>query len=199
MQDLVTCMEEFEYLPFDPALPTLRTLQSAMPASGKLVADFNSASAAGEETLTSFLRQRVFNSLHASVPLSKRLTIAKEPGAKKPGEELTVTEMGRTALKAVINLVEISQCVDLSQLMEHRVVEDCMTSLNPDGIYMKTQKSKLTQKLSLQSIDLQEPYVAVVDMDMIWSMAAPTTGRTTCIRCHPSSLPAMAMLTVSSV
>ena len=130
MQDLVTCMQEFEYLPFDPALPTLRTLQSAMPASGKLVADFNSASAAGEETLTSFLRERVFSkntSLHASVPLSKRLTFAKEPGAKKPGEELTATEMGRTALKAVINLVEISQCVDLPQLLEHRVVEECMT------------------------------------------------------------------------
>ena len=94
-------MQEFEYLPFDPALPTLRTLQSAMPASGKLVANFNSASVAGEETLTSFLRERVFSkntSLHASVPLSKRLTFAKEPGAKKPGEELTATEMGRTAL-----------------------------------------------------------------------------------------------------
>ena len=38
------------------------------------------------------------------------------------------------------------------------------------------QKSKPIQKLSLslQSIDLQEPYVAVVDMDMIWSMADPT-------------------------
>ena len=60
MQNLVTCMHEFHCLPFDPALPTLRTLQSAMAASGKLFADFNSASAAGEETLTSFLRERVF-------------------------------------------------------------------------------------------------------------------------------------------
>ena len=66
-------MQEFEYLPFDPALPTLRSLQSAMPASGKLVANFNSASAVGEETLT------------------KRLTFVKEPGAKKPVEELTAT------------------------------------------------------------------------------------------------------------
>ena len=101
MQDLVTCMQEFEYLPFDPALPTLCTVQSAMPASGKLVANFNSASAVGKETVTSFLREPVFSkntSLHASIPLSKRLTFAKEPGAKKPGEELTATEMGRTAL-----------------------------------------------------------------------------------------------------
>ena len=152
MQDLVTCMQEYEYLPFDPALPTLRTLQSAMPTYGKLVADFNSAPVAGEETLTSFLRERVFSkniSLHASVPLSKRLTFAKELGATKPGEELTATEMGRTALKAVINLVEISQCVDLPQLLEYRVVEECMTLFNSDGIYRERQKSKLTQKLSL--------------------------------------------------
>ena len=112
-----------------------------MPASGKLVADFNSARAAGEETLTSFLRERVFSkntSLHASVPLSKRLTFAKEPGSKKPGEALTATavEMGRTALKAVINLVEISQCVDLPQLLEHRVVEECMTLFNSNGTYI---------------------------------------------------------------
>ena len=80
-------------------------------------------------------------SLHASVPLSKRLTFAKEPGAKKSGKELTATEMGRTALKAVINLVEISQYVDLPQLLEHRVVEEYMTLFNSDGIYRKTQRA----------------------------------------------------------
>ena len=90
--------------------------------SGKLVADFNSARAAGEDKLTSFLRERVFSkstSLHASVPLSKRLTFAKEPGTKKPRKELTATdvEMGRTARKAVINLVEVSRIVDLLQLL----------------------------------------------------------------------------------
>ena len=121
-----------------------------MSASGKLVADFNSAAAAGVETLTGFLRERVFSkntSLHASVPLSKRLTFAKESGAKKSGEELTATEMERTALKAVINLVEISQWVDLPQLLEHRVVEECMTLFNSNGTYRKTQKNKLIQKL----------------------------------------------------
>ena len=115
-----------------------------MPASGKLVADFNSARAAGEETLTSVLRERVFSkntSLHASVPLSKRLTFAKEPGAKKPGEELTATavEMGRTAVKAGINLVEVSQLVDLPQLLEHRAAGECMILFNSNGTYRKKQ------------------------------------------------------------
>ena len=57
-----------------------------MPASGKLIADFNPARAAGEK-LTSFLRERVFSkntTIHASVPLSKRLIFVKEPGTNKP-------------------------------------------------------------------------------------------------------------------
>jgi len=140
-----------------------------MLASGKIVADFNSALAAGDKTLTSFSRERVFSkntSLHASVPLSKQLTFAKEPGAKKPGEEITAiaVQMGRTALKAVINLVEVSQHVDLPKLLEDRVVEECMTLFNSNGTYTETQKSKLIQK---QCVDIQEPYVAVVDVDMI--------------------------------
>ena len=86
-----------------------------------------------------FLRERVFSkntSRHASVPLSKRLTFANEPGVKKKTEEelaATAVEMGRTALKAVINLVEIGQCVDLPQLLEHRVVDGCMTLFNSNG------------------------------------------------------------------
>ena len=48
-----------------------------------------------------------------------------------------------------------------------------MAIFNSKGTY-KTQKSKLTQKLSVQYVDLQEPYVALVDMGMIWSMATPT-------------------------
>ena len=90
--------------------------------------DLVSSLRTGVETLTRVLRERVFSkntSLHASDLLSKPLTFAKEPGVKKPGEELTATaaEMERTALKAVINLVEVIQLVDLSKLLENRVVE----------------------------------------------------------------------------
>jgi len=49
-----------------------------------------------------------------------------------------------------------------------------MILFNSNGTHRKTQKSKLTQKLSLQYVDLQEPYVALVDMSMIWSIATPT-------------------------
>lgn len=128
VQDLVACMQEFDSFPFDPASPILRTLQSAMPATDELIADFNSALAAGEDKLTRFLRERVFSkdiSIYASVPLSKRLTFAKGTTTTKPGEDLKAKamEMGRDALKAVINLVDVSNLVDLTELLEHRVVE----------------------------------------------------------------------------
>ena len=85
-----------------------------MPASDEFNADFNSALAAGEEKLTRFLRERVFNkdtSIHASIPLSKRLTFAKGTDMTKLGEDLKATaiEMEQDALKAVINLVEVSK------------------------------------------------------------------------------------------
>ena len=46
-----------------------------------------------------------------------------------------------------------------------------MAVFTSNSTHRKTQQSKLIQKLSMQYI---EPYVASVDMDMIWSMATPT-------------------------
>ena len=82
--------------------------------------------------------------------------------------------MEQQAFKAVINLVEVSQLIDLHELLEHRVVEECVALFNSNGMYRKTQKSKLIQKFSLQPVDLQEPYIALIDMGMIWRMATPT-------------------------
>jgi hypothetical protein len=109
-----------------------------MPASDELVADFNSACAAGEEKLTHFLQERVFSkntSIYASIPLSKRLTFTKETNTKKPGEDLKAraAEMERSTLKAVIDLVEVSELVGLPDLLEHRVVEECMALFNCNG------------------------------------------------------------------
>ena len=53
---VLTCKSDFDSFPFDPASLTLCTLQSAMPASGDLIADFNSAHAAEDENLTNSLK-----------------------------------------------------------------------------------------------------------------------------------------------
>ena len=80
VQDLVACMHEFDSFPFNLASPTLCTLQSAMPASDELIMDFNSAHAAEEEKLTSFLQNQIFSKntfLYTRVPLSKTLDICQ--------------------------------------------------------------------------------------------------------------------------
>ena len=81
VQDLLNCISEFECLPFDPAAPTLQTLQSAIPALEKLIADLKSAYADGKAKLITFLEERIFTkvkSLFDSVPKNKRLAFANE-------------------------------------------------------------------------------------------------------------------------
>ena len=74
-------------------------------------------------------------SLHAHVPLNKHLTFAKESHTGKPREELKLraAEMEQIALKVVIDLVEVSQLVNLPELLEHRVVEECVALFNSYG------------------------------------------------------------------
>jgi len=76
------------------------------------------------------------------------LDVNQGPGTTKSAEELkaTAAEMERTALKAVINLFKVSQLVDLSHMLEHRVVEEYVALYNSNGTYREVQKSKLIQK-----------------------------------------------------
>ena len=81
VQDLLNCISEFECFLFDPAAPTLRILQSAIPPSDKLIADLKSAYADGEAKPMKFLGEHVFTtvkSLFYSVLKNKRLTFANE-------------------------------------------------------------------------------------------------------------------------
>jgi hypothetical protein len=61
--------------------------------------------------------------------------------------------MERSALRALV-------LVNLHELLEHRVIEECVALFNSNGTYRKTLNSKLMQKLSLQPVTLQEPYIA---------------------------------------
>ena len=183
-----------------------------MSASHELVADFKSAHAMSEEKLTTFLRERVFNkntSIHASVHMRKRLTFARMPRTEKPAGDLKAraAEMERSALKAVIDLVEVSHLVDLTELLEHRVVEECVALFNSNGTYRKTQKSMLIQGLSATCRPTGALHCSRRHGDDLED-GRSISGRSTdprwdtiqvCTRCHPSSLPAMLMLNLSSV
>jgi len=82
-------------------------------------------------------------------------------------------EMESTALASVVNLVDVSGLLSLTELMKHRISEECLTLCNVNGTFRKTQKSKLVQKLTLQPFNFNS-YTALVDMGMIWRLATPT-------------------------
>lgn len=48
LHDLISCFKEFDCFPFDLASPTLRTLQSAIPATPELTQDFKTAKLMGK-------------------------------------------------------------------------------------------------------------------------------------------------------
>jgi len=86
------------------------------------------------------LQDKVFSkkiSLHEHVPLNKRLKFTKESSNEKPREDLKMraTEIEQNVLRAVINLVEDSQLVNLSELLEHHVIDECLALFNCNGTY----------------------------------------------------------------
>ncbi|MES9882370.1 MAG: hypothetical protein ABW185_15975 [Sedimenticola sp.] len=178
VQDLVSCIREFDCFPFDPASPALRTLQSAIPAPPKLVLDFSTAKQDGEMKLKTFMDERVYSkdkSLHDRIQRSNRHTFANTTADKATGGDLKVKqcEMESRALTSVVNIVDVSGLVPLSEVLKHRVTDECLTLFHVNGTLRKTQKSKLLQKLTQQPLDVPS-YTALVDMGMIWRSATPT-------------------------
>ena len=82
--------------------------------------------------------------------------------------------MESKALASVINLVDVSGLVSLSEVMKHRLTEECLSLFNVNGTFRKTQKSKLLEKLTQQPINVPS-YTALIDMGMMWQLASPTS------------------------
>ena len=136
VQDLVSCFREFDCFPFDPASPTLRTLQSAIPAPPELIRDFNTAQQDGEFRLKAFMDERIYSkqkSIHDRIKRNSRLTFSTAPVSKSTGEILKVKqgEMESKALASVVNLVDISGMLLLSEVMKHPSVWHYSTSMVP--------------------------------------------------------------------
>ncbi|XP_028404399.1 uncharacterized protein LOC114527028 [Dendronephthya gigantea] len=177
IQDLVSCIEEFDCFPFDPASPNLRTLQSAIPAAPEVIRDFKSAKLDGELKLGELMKERVYSkekSINDRIKRNSRLTFAKSP-ARKSGQccKANEGEMENQALASVVNLVDVSGLISLCDVMKYRITEECLTLFHVNGTFRKTQKSKILQKLIERPVTLTS-YTALIDMGMIWRLATPT-------------------------
>ena len=128
-KNITECLAEYKAYPFDPDLPTLRTMQSGVPAPQELVNDFRSAGSDGEKTLETNLQERVYTcskakSVHARIKKRKRTTQSIQPvgGEKK----VKFAEIEQAALKYVINLVDRSKAIKLDALLDSRVTEEIL-------------------------------------------------------------------------
>ena len=122
--------------------------------------------------------ERVYSkekSVYDRIKRNSRLTFANVPVSKTTGEnfETKQGEMESKALASLVNLVEVSGLVSLSDIMKHHLTEECQTLFNVNGTFRKTQKSKLLQKLIHEPLDVHS-YTALVDIGIIWRFASPT-------------------------
>jgi hypothetical protein len=69
VQDLDCCINEFDSDPFDLSKPALRSLQSGILASEKLVLDFDTAYEEGESFVKTFFSERMHNTQELKMQL----------------------------------------------------------------------------------------------------------------------------------
>lgn len=182
VQDIMSCMTEFECNPFNCENYSLRSLQSGMLATTKLEEDLESARLCGKELVDDFFKDRMFSNrvaFDARVHKNKRCNFAKPPneGAKELTEQQKrIANMEKTAIENVLNLMASeTRKVDLHEVMNHRVTEECLSIFNQNGTMVKSQKSKLLECMQFEPLCVETGYIAIVDMGMIWRLAAPTT------------------------
>ena len=81
VQDIESCLEEFDTKPFDESNPALRTLQSAIVASDVLIEDLKKAINEGDEQIELYLKERVYtknSSLRDTITRNKRMDFAND-------------------------------------------------------------------------------------------------------------------------
>ena len=180
VQDISSCLNEFECDPFDHTNQTLRSLQSGIPASDSLAVDLASAKEDGRSKVKKFMDERVYsktNSLNDRVPRSKRQNFSSQElkGGVAENSKGKAEGMERDAMASVLGIVDSSGTLKLEDVMQHRVTPECLSIFNANGTFRKSQKSKLLQKLAMPVTPEPEVYTSVIDMGLIWRLAVPTT------------------------
>ena len=162
VQDLSSCINEFDCGPFDHTIQTLRSLQSGMIASEELVKDFETAHDDGEAPVKKFFDERMFStekSFDATINRNARGNFNRPPAGEigPKGSVSRTAVMENNAIVEVISLVEKCDVkLNLVQITEYRITEECLSLFSTNGTTIKVQKSKLVEKLNLipfQTVD----------------------------------------------
>ena len=83
--------------------------------------------------------------------------------------------MENKAMAEVNSLVEKCDIkLNLVQIMEYRIKEECLSLFNTNGTVVTVQKSKLVEKLNLIPMQTVNSYIALIDMGFIWRLTMPS-------------------------
>ena len=78
--------------------------------------------------------------------------------------------MKRVGLAAIIETIEKSGFVNLTEILQCRIMEESLSVFKEDGTFQKLQKNELIRKLHLVLVD-PNVYEAIIDMGMIQRMS----------------------------
>jgi len=178
VQDLQSCMTDYEAEPFDESNPTLRSLQSGLVASRELVQDFMTALQDGQTQTKTILQERMFTktkTIAATIHRNKRRNFASEQVRVSSGTSMTVAHMEKSGMAALVDLADGSGIIKLETALEGRVTEECLSMYNVDGSMRKTCKSHLLHLFNKDPVpEKARDHISVVDMGLVWRLATPT-------------------------
>ena len=172
VQDIESCLAEFDTEPFDASSPALRTLQSAITATANLISDVKNAVKEGDEQSHAILQDRVYtkhSSIRDTISRNKRVDFASDYVPKTSGDNMRqkANQMEKNGLISIVNLAETSKLIDLTELLQYRITDECLSVFNVDGSMRKTQKSKLLERFVLNPlVNAPRQYVSVIDTDL---------------------------------
>ena len=109
VQDLLTCMEDFEADPFEESTSTLRSLQSGVTASSEILNDLKIALDEGYKQANDILEDRVFSkrlSLNATISRNKRQNLASKQVCATSGACVSVVQMEKSGLATLMDFAE---------------------------------------------------------------------------------------------
>jgi len=127
VQDILFCLTEFEADPFDESNPQLRSLQSGLVASNGLIKDFKTAPENGRKQTETLLQERVFTKtkqLIETIHKNKRRNFTSEQVRSASGTPMTVANMEKSGLAALLDLADGSGAIKLESALERRVTID---------------------------------------------------------------------------
>ena len=113
--------------------------------------------------------------LTVTIHRNKRMNFASERVYALSGAPMTVAQLEKSELAALVDLAEGSGMIQLETVFEGRVTDECLSLCNIDGSMRKTVKSKLFELLNLNPVTVEpRDHVSLVDMELIWWLATPT-------------------------